>query len=78
MGDVYESAFESQKLHEGNGHKPVSDISERRAWEEQGFQLACWLVLQDQVDEVANETLEQKEYVLKDNLEMVFWDFLMT
>lgn len=32
-------------------------------------------VLQGQVDEVANETLEQKEYVLKDNLEMVFWDF---
>lgn len=51
-------------------------MSEHTAWGRQGFHFLP--VLQSQVDEVANETLEQKVYVLKDSLEMLFWDFLMT
>jgi len=43
-------------------YEPFSNTSECRVREEQGFRLACRLVRQDQVDEVAYVTLEEEFY----------------
>ena len=50
--EIYESAFEQQKCHLGSGKEVFAEVHERVAWETEGFLIACWLALQDDVEEV--------------------------
>jgi hypothetical protein len=61
--DCYEAAFEHQGCHLGSGVEAFQRVDDQVAWETEGFLIACWLALQDDVLEV--EYQPAKIYYLK-------------
>jgi hypothetical protein len=47
--DIYENAFERQECHLGRNINVFPRVDEQVAWETEGFLIACWLALQDDV-----------------------------
>lgn len=50
--DIFNTAFERQECHLGSGKPVFSESHQRVAWETEGFLIACFLALQDDVEEV--------------------------
>ena len=63
----YESAFKDQGCHLGESLEVFPDAHERAAWKVEGFLIACWLALREDV-----ETVEYKPgglaYLLGENV----------
>jgi hypothetical protein len=61
--DVFDEAFEKQELHLGVKAEVFPDLGERVTWCIEGFLMASWLVLQQQVASVEYSP-EEKAYML--------------
>ena len=73
--DRYEAAFEQQECDLGSGAEVFQQVDDQVAWETEGFFIACWFALQDDVLEV--EYQPTKTYHLKKGrLEEEFIRFL--
>lgn len=70
------STMSYKRCDKGSHEDPFPDIAERVAWKVQGFFLACWLVLQDDVAQVTYESSGYYYLIKKDNLEMMLQKFL--
>lgn len=55
---IYESAFEWQECHPGNGKEVFPEVHKRVTWEIEGLLFACWLALQNNVEEIEYEPSE--------------------
>jgi len=50
--DIYETSFERQECHCGADAPTFPQVEELVSWATEGFLIACWLALQDNVTEV--------------------------
>ena len=56
--DNYETSFKSQECDLGSDADVFPDVEELVAWATEGFLMACWLALQDNVTEVEYEPMD--------------------
>ena len=56
--DIYETSFERQECHCGVRAPPFPQVEELVSWATEGFLMACWLALQDNVTEVEYEPMD--------------------
>ncbi|EQB46124.1 hypothetical protein CGLO_14872 [Colletotrichum gloeosporioides Cg-14] len=62
-------AFQAQECHLGSYKEPFADVEERKTWFVEGALLAAWLVLQDDVDQVAYDPDDGIFELRRDGLE---------
>ncbi|KAF4903204.1 hypothetical protein CGCVW01_v013150 [Colletotrichum viniferum] len=62
-------AFKAQECHLGSYKEPFADLEERKTWFVEGALLAAWLVLQDDVDQVAYDPDDGIFELRRDGLE---------
>lgn len=62
-------AFKAQECHLGSYKEPFPDLEERKTWFVEGALLAAWLVLQDDVDQVAYDPDDGIFELRRDGLE---------
>ncbi|KAF4846401.1 hypothetical protein CGCSCA4_v006039 [Colletotrichum siamense] len=62
-------AFKAQECHLGSYKEPFPDLEERKTWFVEGALLATWLVLQDDVDQVAYDPDDGIFELRRDGLE---------
>ncbi|OJD10010.1 hypothetical protein AJ78_08801, partial [Emergomyces pasteurianus Ep9510] len=74
--DIYENSFTAQGCDRGSGLDVFPDIAVRIGWEVEGFLIACWLVLQDDVEQVKYEPVTGMYSIKKDNLGDILRQFL--
>jgi hypothetical protein len=76
--DIYEASFERQECDLGSHADAFPHVEELVAWATEGFLMACWLALQDNVKEVKYDpgTGPTKYYLLKGQLEDELMRFL--
>ena len=65
--ELYESAFEDQRCHLGQKAEVFPDAHERAAWKVEGFLIACWLALREDVETIEYKP-EGKAYLLGKNV----------
>jgi hypothetical protein len=73
---VYETQFEKAECHLGSSAEVFSDLDDRIAWDVEGFFLACWLVLRDDVQSVEYMPRSKKYRIEKGTIEKVLLAFL--
>ncbi|KAF3798751.1 hypothetical protein GCG54_00008206 [Colletotrichum gloeosporioides] len=66
---LWTEAFKAQECHLGSHKKPFPDLEERKTWFVEGALLAAWLVLQDDVDQVAYDLDDGIFELRRDDLE---------
>lgn len=67
--ELYESAFEDQGCHLDQSAEVFPDAHERAAWKMEGFLIACWLALREDVDTVEYKPEGKgKAYLLEGNV----------
>ncbi|KAI8244329.1 hypothetical protein K4K56_011975 [Colletotrichum sp. SAR 10_98] len=64
-------AFKAQECHLGSYKEPFPDVEERKTWFVEGALLAAWLVLQDDVDQVAYDPDDGIFELRRDGLEEI-------
>ncbi|KAG5292903.1 hypothetical protein I7I48_05134 [Histoplasma ohiense] len=74
--DIYENSFTAQGCDRGSGLDVFPDIAVRIGWEVEGLLIACWLVLQDDVEQVKYEPATGTYSIRKDNLGDILRQFL--
>jgi hypothetical protein len=74
--DIYETSFERQECDLGSGADAFPHVEELVTWATEGFLMACWLALQDNVKEVKYDPDTTKYYLLKGQLEEELVRFL--
>jgi hypothetical protein len=75
--DIYETSFERQECHLGVNAPTFPQVEELVSWATEGFLMACWLALQDNVTEVEYGPRDTKYYCLdKGRLEQELLRFL--
>ncbi|KAI1409999.1 hypothetical protein F5Y13DRAFT_168745 [Hypoxylon sp. FL1857] len=67
--NVYETRFERQGIHLGNGGEVFQDTKEYVAWSVEGLLMACWLTLQKDVATIKYSPGEKEYELNKDNLD---------
>ncbi|KAN0066771.1 hypothetical protein V8E54_015161 [Elaphomyces granulatus] len=71
--DIYDDAFQRQECNLGSDSWVFPKMEDYLAWKTEGLLLACWLVLQDHVQEVEFESY----YLRKGHLEEELQRFLV-
>ncbi|KAL2368234.1 hypothetical protein RJ035_008088 [Blastomyces gilchristii] len=74
--DIYEGSFTAQGCDRGSGLDVFPDIAVHIGWEVEGLLIACWLVLQDDVEQVKYELATGMYWIKKDNLGDILRQFL--
>ena len=74
--EIYESAFEKQGCHLGAQAEVFLDLHERLVWKVEGFLIASWLVLMEDVEKVEYQPTEKAYLLKKDGVRAVFESFL--
>jgi hypothetical protein len=60
---IYESSFKQRGCHLGGDEEVFEDVHEEIAWETEGILFACWIALQDDVEDV--EYKPSGEYLIE-------------
>jgi hypothetical protein len=73
---LYEISFERRECYLGNGGDAFPHVEELVTWATEGFLMACWLALQDNVEEVKYGPETTEYYLRKGQLEEELVRFL--
>ncbi|KAN0074279.1 hypothetical protein V8E54_008216 [Elaphomyces granulatus] len=74
--DIYETSFERQECHLGVKAPTFPQVEELVSWATEGFLMACWLALQDNVTEVEYGPRDTKYCLEKGRLDQELLRFL--
>ncbi|KAI1101407.1 hypothetical protein F4804DRAFT_347725 [Jackrogersella minutella] len=73
---AYDDEYEELEMYQRNDHEVFPDLERRVDWCVEGFLMACWLVLQSDVDTVEYYPFAKAYELTQDNLDQKIQEFL--